>query len=342
MNTTLTTPNATTTVATSTGALLTVKESTVEALRSLYECCTSANTRATYKAQAKAFSKWCAQIEADFSEGVEISAELVALHIAHLREEGAKLATVRSRVAWLAWWHKAQGLTSPTTTAEVRQAVKGYEKSLADAAKESGAVELLARPSAALLRGHLHRILDTIDTTTLSGLRDRALFLLGWCGAFRASELVGLRLEHITHHEHGLLVTAHATKTGKSVTKEVWREEETALCPVAALEAWLRAAGVQEGLVFRSVSKSGRVGGSLSRYGLDDIMKAYAVKAHLPEGKWSWHSLRAGYATQHVVDRDVPEAYIRRQGGWSANSPVFLGYVERAEAFTVRRARVSR
>ena len=46
-------------------------------------------------------------------------AEVVALHIAHLRELEAKLSTVRGRVAMLSKWHATQGLPSPTTEPEV-------------------------------------------------------------------------------------------------------------------------------------------------------------------------------------------------------------------------------
>lgn len=348
------------TIGTKSGSTVTVHESTLATLSSLYAGCKAENTKDTYKAQAQAFGRWCSQAGVAFTVGVPVPAEVVALHIAHLRELEAKLSTVRGRVAMLSKWHATQGLPSPTTEPEVVDVVQGYEKSLAKAAQEEGRVDLVEEPSRPLLRAELHKILATIDTSTLEGLRDRALFLLGWCGAFRASELTGLRLEHIAKHAQGWVVTAHATKTGKKYRKEIEREAEPSVCPVQAVEAWLTAANITEGLVFRSVAKGGRVGGSLTRFALDKLMRGetktvkrngkaytytyagYAEKAGLGEGKWSWHSLRAGYATQHAIDKDVPESFIRLQGGWSPNSPCFYKYIREAEAFTVRRARVSR
>lgn len=320
---------------------VTVPEHVVERARKIFEKATSSNTKRAYSTQWRMFGEWCTANGYEPTVGVPVPAEVVVLYLGHLSTTGAKLATVRARVASIAKWHKSQGLPSPTETETVRRAVNGYEAELAEKAKEEGAVHVLPEPSSALMRKELLSILATIDTTTTKGLRDRALFLLGWAGAFRASELVGLRVEHLQKHQAGLVVTAYATKTGKNVAKEVEYEESPELCPVRALGAWLERAEITEGPVFRSVTKGGKVGESMTTRALGGLMKHYASEAELREGKWSWHSLRAGYATQHILDR-VPEAYVRKQGGWANSSPVFLGYVERAEAFSVRRATVGK
>jgi site-specific recombinase XerD len=328
------------TVTTSTGIMATVASSTLDTLGSLYRGCNADNTKETYKAQAKAFSEWCSAVGARMAEGEAVPAELVALHIAHLRERGAKFATVRARVAMLSKWHKVQGLPSPTEVQSVKDAVKGYEASLADAAKLEGAVELLPTKSRALLRKHLVEIVESIDTSTLQGLRDRALLLLGWAGCFRVSELVTLRTEHIAYHAEGMVATAYATKTGKNVEKKISCEEDAGLCPVRALRAWLDAAGITEGLVFRNVTKGGTIGDGLTRFGFAAIVKKRT--ASLPAGKWSCHSLRSGYATQHYRDGEVAEAYIRKQGGWAATSGVFVGYLQdESEDFSIRRSRIA-
>ena len=45
----------------------------------------------------------------------------------------------------------------------------------------------------------------------LNGLRDRALLLLGFAGAFRRSELVALEVADIAETDTGLLVTIRRT-----------------------------------------------------------------------------------------------------------------------------------
>ena len=73
----------------------------------------------------------------------------------------------------------------------------------------------------------------------LKGMRERALLLLGFAGAFRRSELVALDVADIAETETGLLVTIRRSKTdpdGEDVTIAI---SETALC----LHATLRSAG---------------------------------------------------------------------------------------------------
>ena len=60
----------------------------------------------------------------------------------------------------------------------------------------------------------LARLLEPIDTTTLAGLRDRALLLLGFAAALRRSELVALDVEDLEFDAaRGLLVTIRKSKT---------------------------------------------------------------------------------------------------------------------------------
>ena len=66
----------------------------------------------------------------------------------------------------------------------------------------------------------------------LTGLRDRALLLLGFAGAFRRSELVALDVADIAETETGLLVTIRRSKTdqdGEGVTIAIARGDVA--CP---------------------------------------------------------------------------------------------------------------
>ena len=50
---------------------------------------------------------------------------------------------------------------------------------------------------------------------TLAGLRNRALLLLGFAGALRRSELVGLDVEDLDLTSAGFVVTLRRSKTGQ-------------------------------------------------------------------------------------------------------------------------------
>src|SRR5262245_61452725 len=110
----------------------------------------------------------------------------------------------------------------------------------------------------------------------LKGLRDRALLLIGFAGAFRRSELVALNLEDLEESEVGFKVTIRYSKTyqeGAGQTIAIVRG--SVVCPVVALKAWLEAASITAGPVFRSVRKGGAVGDRLPAQSVADIVKAH-------------------------------------------------------------------
>jgi site-specific recombinase XerC len=93
-----------------------------------------------------------------------------------------------------------------------------------------------------------------IAGTRLADLRDRALLLLGFAGAFRRSELVALDVEDIEPTTEGLRVTVRRGKTdqeGQGAVIAVVRGHTA--CPVEALRVWLAAANITTGPVFRPI-----------------------------------------------------------------------------------------
>lgn len=96
---------------------------------------------------------------------------------------------------------------------------------------------------------------------TLAGLRDRAILLIAFAAALRRSELVALHVDSIERRARGILLHLGATKTdqeGKGTVLPV--PNGRFLKPVEALDAWLAAAGITEGPLFRPIDKYGNVG----------------------------------------------------------------------------------
>ena len=133
----------------------------------------------------------------------------------------------------------------------------------------------------------------------IAALRDRALLLLGFGGAFRRSELVALDVADIAETKDGLLVTIRRSKTdqeGRSTLVAVVRGKIA--CPIAALIAWLTAAGISDGPVFRPITKGGRVRPTrLTDRSVANIVKYHAARLGLDPTAFSGHSLRAGFLT---------------------------------------------
>jgi integrase len=94
----------------------------------------------------------------------------------------------------------------------------------------------------------------------LSGLRDKAMLLIRFAGAFRRSEIVGLQLRDVQIGDASLIVTLRRSKTeqkGASFTKGIPVGTSDATCPKCALEAWLQLAGITSGPIFRPVDRWG-------------------------------------------------------------------------------------
>jgi site-specific recombinase XerD len=132
----------------------------------------------------------------------------------------------------------------------------------------------------------------------LKGLRDRALLLLGFAGAFRRSELVSLNCEDIEESETGIKITIRHSKTdqeGQGATIGIMRG--SIACPVEALRAWREAADITTGPLFRSIRKGGQVRSRLTDQSVSDIVKTHAARVGLDPAVYAGHSLRAGFLT---------------------------------------------
>lgn len=80
-------------------------------------------------------------------------------------------------------------------------------------------------------------------------MRDRALLLVGFVGAFRRSELVALHVDDVAEERQGLVITVRHSKTDQDGVGQLRAIPYSAgdACPVRALRAWLEAAAITEG-----------------------------------------------------------------------------------------------
>jgi site-specific recombinase XerD len=140
--------------------------------------------------------------------------------------------------------------------------------------------------------------------TSLRELRDRAILLLGFAGAFRRSELVALNLDDIEWTAEGGLVMIRRSKTDQEgLGRKVGIPRGEIACPVIALAAWLEAAGISEGAVFRRVfnRRTQRVADQqLAARNVASVVKAAAAKLGFDPATFGGHSLRSGLVTTAV------------------------------------------
>lgn len=173
-------------------------------------------------------------------------------------------------------------------------------------------------------------------TTTgagLKGLRDRAILLVGFAGAFRRSELVALDVADLEFCDGGLRVTIRKSKTDQEgLGATIAIVPGSIACPVEATRNWMEASGITDGALFRSVSRSGKISsGRLSGRAVAEVVKTYAGKVGLKIADFSGHSLRSGFLTSAVARG--ASIFKMMDVSWHKSIDTLRGYVRDAEMF---------
>ena len=160
-------------------------------------------------------------------------------------------------------------------------------------------------------------------------VRDRALLLIGFAGAFRRSELVALNVDDITDVDEGLHIDVLRSKSdqeGAGNVVGVPYGSHPPTCPVRAWRAWLEVSGITEGAVFRGITRHGKISDTrLTARAVADLVKARAKAAGLDDATFAAHSLRAGFATE-AFSQSVPEFSVMKHGRWKSSSSM-RGYI---------------
>jgi site-specific recombinase XerD len=290
-----------------------------ETARTFAENSRAEATRRAYRSDWRIFTAWA---EPRGVQALPASPDAVCAFLAAQAEAGAKASTLGRRLASIRLAHTAAGLEPPTSSEAVKTTMRGIRRSL-------GTAPVQKAPATA------ERVLEMIAhcPDTLQGKRDRALLLLGFASAMRRSELVALQVADLEETEKGLRVHVRRSKTDQERAGAVVAVVRGAkACPVGAVRAWLEAAGIAEGPLFRRMEKGGKVmADALSPHSIGAIVKAYAVRAGYKAEDFAGHSLRAGFLTS-AADRG---ASIFRMMDVSRHRSMdtVRGYERRAEEF---------
>jgi integrase len=273
----------------------------------------SDNTRKAYNADLRVFVAGGGKVPAlphDIAEYLVDNADKVAP------------AVLDRRLIAIGRVHAMLGFPNPCSDALVRSTMRGIWR-------VHGRPPRQVLP---LLAGNLRAMLPHMTGTR--GMRDRALILIGFAGAFRRSELVALQYEDLTFVPDGMTLMIRRSKTdqkgvGRRIAIPFARSKA---CPVNALRDWLTCADIKGGPLFRGVNKAGRVAvASLTPQSVAAIVKAYAVKAGLDATSYSGHSLRAGLITS-AARAGVGTWKIRQMSGHRSDA-MLTRYIRDGESF---------
>lgn len=244
-------------------------------------------TKARYREHWAAFAAWC---EPQGLAVLPAEPKTVAMYLAARADQGVRPATLSVTLSAIAGEHRRAQLASPGKDPLVEATWEGIRRHLGTASKKK----------APLSAAELRRMMDELPAG-LIGLRDRALLLLGFAGAFRRAELVALQCDALKFVSEGLEVFIASSKTDqlkKGDTKMVAYGSDPATCPVRAVKDWLELSGLSAGPVFRPINRHGRIGAkALAGQAVARIVKRTAKKIGLSVPDFSGHSLRSGFVT---------------------------------------------
>lgn len=280
------------------------------------------STWRAYRADLRDFADWC---QTSKLQSLPAMPETVAAYLTYLAPH-CKVATIKRRMAAISQQHQVAGHENPTRSPLVRLTWQGIRR--------HHAPQQTVRRVQPAVTSVIHKMIDGMGDSLIDK-RDRALILIGFAGAFRRSELTALQIRDITEGEDGLRVTLRHSKTdqeGEGFVKGIPYGAEPTTCPVRAWQAWKAAAGLEDGYVFRSVDRHGKIGTSLSTQAVADVIKRRAKLAGLDSTEFSGHSLRAGLITAAAM-ANVPERVIAKQSGHKS-LPVLRTYIREGSLFT--------
>ena len=235
--------------------------------------------------------------------------------------------TIKRRLTVLRQWHRWQHHPDPTDDDLVRKTLVGIERTHGRPKRKARALSLEGLAT-------LAAFCDT--QTLLKYSRNKAALLIGYFGAFRCSELVAQRWEHIEFLPEGILITVPRSKTDQTGQGDVCPiplVPDDNICPVHALLAWRDLSGHRAGPIYRCVTNQGKV---LSRpitgRHWNEEFKALALAAKLPMAdEMSSHSLRRGSTTEAARKGAAPQM-LQRHGRWKSGATV-LEYIEAGRRF---------
>jgi integrase len=252
----------------------------------------AADAPATLKAYASDLANYIAWCRAHGLAAMPATPQVVGAYLA-AAGEGYAMPTLRRRVAAIARACGVAGNPLDTKHPAIRETLRGI-------GRKHGS---RSRRSAALTTVEIRK-LSKVCGSDLAGVRDRALFLLGFAGALRRSELVGLNVAHVTWTDDGLKLLIERSKTderGEGAELAILRGRADETCPAASLRSWLEQAGITSGPLFRKVSRGGKVGPDrLSPDAVRQVLLKRAAQAGLKgtlAEPVSPHGLRAGFVT---------------------------------------------
>lgn len=282
------------------------------------EASQSDNTKKAYTSDWQTFTAWCRvqQVEALPASPATVTAWLIAT------SGTVAVTTQRRRLSAIQYMHRQAGHHLDLKGGAFRKVWSGIRRTH-------------GRPpvkKTALVTTALRNALNVLPAN-LTGVRDRALLLVGFAGALRRTELAAVEVSArdganwIEIGADGLTVHLARSKgdqegSGQKIGIPFGSNPDS--CPVRAYKAWLELSKITTGPAFRSITRHGSLGtDALCDHSVALVIKRTIIAGEIASGatesdaaatarRFAGHSLRSGLATSAAA-HEVPGHLIQRQ-----------------------------
>ncbi|MFD2937385.1 site-specific integrase [Spirosoma flavum] len=240
----------------------------------------AANSQRAYSTDLRQYRFWC---QANSYDSIPLTPVALVEYVTFLGRTRS-FFTVQRHLASIAKYHRQNQQESPTTQEQFKVFMTGFKLKKTIRQKQA--------PDFSLKQ--FRQALDALSPTP-TGLRNRAILLLGFTGAFRRSELAQLDIDHLLMDDGGLVIRMNRSKTnqfGEVEEKAVSYANEPEYCPILALQQWLTLVDRDQGPLFVRIRKGERV----TDQRLSSEWVNIVVQQQLGEF-FTAHSLRASFVT---------------------------------------------
>lgn len=253
----------------------------------------SPRTLEAYASDYRHFAAWCTEKKLC---SLPCHPETLALYVSDLVGKFAA-STIERRVAAIAAEHGKADLMLPITPL-VRAVVGGLRRKNMGRVRRMAAITI---PELAQVLEHIGEGRDGRDRTRRT-VRDRAALTLGFAGAYRRSEIIGLDLADIDLGRDRLQISIGRSKTDQSARGRVLvipKARRANLCAVRLMAKWLQVRGDEPGPLFYDMTGADEliIGKRMASHTVYFALHEGAKRAGMDPKRFGAHSLRAGAVT---------------------------------------------
>ncbi len=260
------------------------------------------------------------------------SPETVQLYLGELIADRYKPGSIGVILAALNHHHRDAGHPSPAQDRRVKETFEGYKRLCVG-------TPLAAQSKDPLMADDITAVCEVLDARGgIKEVRDKALILLGFGGAFRSCEPTYLHIEHFRFDRKGMTLLLPYSKTdqdGRGAHVGIVRAPRAEVCPVLAIRRWfdvLARHGITAGPICRSIRPTAGGGVAFSdtamiAHTLRVMLKQHCERAGIDASNIAWHSVRRGHVTQ-AFRNGASLADVQKTGRWAKADTVMLYYDE--------------